>query len=231
MSLDLEKFDKLNAELKIFVSPVFDLKVTDDETGRLALDAGSQIKGFQKRVEQLRKDLVGPLNDRVKEINAHAKRVMAPLEQAEAHIKKELMARERELARIREDEFQKAEAERKRKEAEAAELAKQKAHEAEAMAMFGAGEEAEIVKVEAEVAQERGLEEAAKDHKATVRSIDSMKISGARKTWTFKFVDATQLPREYLVPDPTLIRAAIRNGVRAIPGLEIFEETSIALRG
>lgn len=231
MSLDLEKFDKLNAELKIFVSPVFDLKVTDDASSSSALEAGSQIKSFQKKVEQLRKDLTAPLNERVKEINSHAKKIMAPLEQAEAHIKKELTEREKQLAQIREEEFQKAKAERERKEAEAAEVAHQKAKEAEAMAMFGAGEDAEIAKVEAEVVHERGLEEAAKDHKATVRSIDSMKVSGARKTWTFKFVEAGLIPREYLAPDPTLIRAAIRNGVREIPGLEIFEETSIALRG
>jgi hypothetical protein len=46
-----------------------------------------------------------------------------------------------------------------------------------------------------------------------------------RSVWNFKIVDVQAVPRPYLVVSDTLIRNAIRDGIRAIEGVEIFEET------
>ena len=47
-----------------------------------------------------------------------------------------------------------------------------------------------------------------------------------RKTWSFTVMDEKKIPRIYLKLDEQAIRASIRDGVRDIPGLEIFEEVS-----
>lgn len=51
-----------------------------------------------------------------------------------------------------------------------------------------------------------------------------------KKLWTFKILDETQIPREYLVASDTKIRDAIKGGIRDIPGLEIFEQESLTVR-
>ncbi|MDR1310093.1 MAG: hypothetical protein LBL95_09410 [Deltaproteobacteria bacterium] len=45
--------------------------------------------------------------------------------------------------------------------------------------------------------------------------------------WNFRIADIGQVPREYLAVNETAIRAAIRQGIREIPGVEIFKDTAI----
>jgi hypothetical protein len=45
--------------------------------------------------------------------------------------------------------------------------------------------------------------------------------------WNFRIADIGQVPREYLVVNETAIRAAIKQGLREIPGVEIFKDTTI----
>ena len=48
-------------------------------------------------------------------------------------------------------------------------------------------------------------------------------ISTMTKRWTYEVTDVTKIPRNYLVPHPVAIRAAITQGERDIPGLSIFQ--------
>ncbi len=50
------------------------------------------------------------------------------------------------------------------------------------------------------------------------------------KFWTYQIVEKAKLSREYLKPDDAKIQAAIKSGVRSIPGLKIFEETRVTRR-
>jgi len=50
--------------------------------------------------------------------------------------------------------------------------------------------------------------------------------TNVRKTWSFTVMDEKKVPRIYLKLDEQAIKASIRDGVRDIPGLEIFEEVS-----
>lgn len=52
----------------------------------------------------------------------------------------------------------------------------------------------------------------------------------AREVWMFKIVDESQIPREYLMPNEKAIRAAVKGGVRNIPGVLIYKEESLAVR-
>lgn len=58
------------------------------------------------------------------------------------------------------------------------------------------------------------------------------KIAGitVRKTWAFRIVNASLIPRQYLAVDETKIRGVVRalGAAANIPGVEVFEETSVA---
>jgi hypothetical protein len=80
------------------------------------------------------------------------------------------------------------------------------------------------------------LQELAKETLPAVKSFvpsfggSSGGVKGITKRWTFEISDAGQIPREYLVPDEALIRAAVNQGVRDIAGVRIFQETGLAVR-
>lgn len=90
-------------------------------------------------------------------------------------------------------------------------------------------------------AQDAAVEKMAKaktpgDKKKLLAAIDAStvpRIGGVsmRTTWTGRVVDASKLPREYLVPNEALLKAATRskNGDPKIPGWEAFPETIAAV--
>lgn len=51
-----------------------------------------------------------------------------------------------------------------------------------------------------------------------------------RTTWEFEIEDPDKVPVEYKVVDDRLIRAAIKNGVREIPGVRIYQKTQTQIR-
>jgi len=51
-----------------------------------------------------------------------------------------------------------------------------------------------------------------------------------RKDWVFEMEDENLLPREYLMVNDQAIRAAIKAGIRKIPGVRIFEKSSTTFR-
>ena len=56
------------------------------------------------------------------------------------------------------------------------------------------------------------------------------KLNGAAKVWKFKVTNPSLVPREYLIVDDTLIRKAVANGSRNIPGVKIFQEDTLRIR-
>jgi FtsZ-interacting cell division protein YlmF len=55
-------------------------------------------------------------------------------------------------------------------------------------------------------------------------------VAFEKTRWRFEVVDPTQIPLGYLKLDDDAINAAIADGVREIPGLEIFEEHQFQIR-
>ena len=51
----------------------------------------------------------------------------------------------------------------------------------------------------------------------------------ARKVWSWKLVDFNKVPDSYKEISPVAINQAIRNGIREIPGLRIFQEESLSI--
>ena len=60
-------------------------------------------------------------------------------------------------------------------------------------------------------------------HEITQPIVEVAKTTVTSKRWTFEVVDVNKVPREYLVLDNTAVNKAIRNGVREIDGLDIFQ--------
>ncbi|MGB9791315.1 MAG: hypothetical protein ACPLTR_01910 [Thermacetogeniaceae bacterium] len=52
----------------------------------------------------------------------------------------------------------------------------------------------------------------------------------AHKVWEFEIEDEAQIPREYLSVDTRKIREAIKQGVRHIPGIRIFQTERLTVR-
>ena len=222
---NIQAFDPLASNVKSIAAPAMDVIVTDSQSSGEALIVVKQVKFIKDAIEERRKLLVGPLNAEVKTINEYAKSLMADLVKAEAHVKEQLVSHEKRLEQERLEALRTLEVERIERE-KAAQIEKQKL---EVESLFG-------VKSENEVNQK--LDELELIHredkeldKLAAENIAENKISGTRKVWSFQVEDESKIPRKYLMVDARLIREAIRDGIRKIDGVHIFEETKIAIRG
>ncbi len=62
------------------------------------------------------------------------------------------------------------------------------------------------------------------------RDISDNRVSGTSLVWKVEIIDEKLVPREYCDPVMTLLRDAVKRGVREIPGTRIFQETRLAIR-
>jgi hypothetical protein len=169
-----------------------------------ALQAGRmlvQLKQATKQVEEKRKYLVAPLKEHIKRIEALFRPTLDRLAEADQQLRRKLLDWEE---RVRAE----AEAERARLLAEA--------QEAQAEG-------------EAEVAIEKASEAASLTVEKT-KLLDEGSIQ-TKQVWTFEVEDLGKVPPEYFSLDETKVRAAIRAGVREIPGLRIFQKLQLAVSG
>ena len=229
---ELQKFDKLSAELTLFVKPVMELKVSDKKTSEQVMDAAKQIKKWQKSVETLRKELVKPLNDEVKLINDYAKKISDPLLKAEQHVKPELLKWERVLEKKRQEELKKLEAEKKAKEEALKKEAEQKAKENEGdfASMFMRPEEKKREEISSDVEAQRKAFQAQKEFEDRRKEVEAQKVSGTRTIWKFELEDISCVPAEFLLLNEVAVRDHIRKGNFELPGVRIFQEKTLAIR-
>jgi len=228
----LQPFDKLKADIVVEMAPCLDLKIVDKGSLEMATLEGKKAKHFAKLVEDQRKSLVKPYNDLVKKINDYAKDIMAPVVSAESHIKSEMAKYSVVLEKERLAAQKKLDDERREKQKELDEKHRKEIEEREMAAAFGVDDEASEKREDIimKASQEREKSDLSRDHKSESNQIANNKVAGERKIWTFEVTDVAQVPRDYLLLNDKLVRDAIGNGVREIPGLRIFQKTSIALR-
>ena len=242
MKTQIVEFNELQNELAGLVSPTLEIKVTDQVSSGRAIDAAKQVKSLQKRIEDQRKALVGPLNDRVRHINDYAKTIADPLLKAETHLKRELSVYEQEQEKIRLEKLRTAEEERKRREAEL--LAKQEeerqqlaavqAEESDVMSVFGDDPEEPAVDRSAALEERQAQEQARLAHTAKSAEYEIRQangVKGARKVWKCEAIDLSLVPKEFLIIqlNQAAILAAARGGVTSIPGVRLWQDTTIAI--
>lgn len=129
-----------------------------------------------------------------------------------------------------------AEEQRKRDEAAAAEERKRREKELAAAAAQGDIKKRELAKQmkEAEERQRKATEQARIDAEAAAASVQTVKVEAStpkvaglrqRINWTFKIVDATKIPRAFLMPD----EAAIGRFVRTAKDKALAEKTILGI--
>lgn len=208
-----------------------------------------QVKGAQKRLEDLRTSITKPLNATLAAVNTLFKGPAERMAQAERTIKQELARYADEQERLRIEEQRKAEAAARaaREKAEAAALAaRQKAEaeaaelrrKAEAEAAAGRAEAAAALAAKAEQKIERAEDKAA-TLDATAAAIVAPiitrappKVAGlaSREVWKFQITDPAAIPREYLTIDEQKIGRVVRalQAETSIPGVRVYSERQIA---
>lgn len=238
------------------------LQVSNDAEASVAGEILRDIQRRRKAAKAEHKGLVGPLWETKKRIDQKFKNAMAPFDAADAKIREKLGTYQAEQERIRQEEEARLEAERQERERkaredrerqEAEERAKREQAEKEARE---AGEEAKAAQDEADrEAAERLAEEArqkaeeAKTAEAAIASLPEPTLPRAvvpaaprldgitqPKRWVAEVVDASQVPRAWLVVDEVALRKhmhetlKVTGGPPVVPGVEFRQVTGTAVR-
>lgn len=253
MTQELKAFDALQANIQEFVAPTFLISVTDFKSSDEAIAAVKAVKAYLSEVEDKRKELVGPLNERVKQINAFAKDVAHPLQQAEEFIKAQLVKfsdlqerlRLEELRRVQEVErLAREKAEAARLAAEAELRAKQEAEITPTAAVhdiFGAGDaedneralrvehERQRAEQEQRLAEDEAVRQA--EFKQKQYEIEQQRIKGVKKVWKCEMIDVALVPEHFLIIElnTQAVLAAARGGTTVIPGVRLWQDSSVAV--
>lgn len=214
-----------------------EMVITSAVMEKEAIDGLTFIQSIKRSLEKSRKELVSPLNEKVKQINSSFKLLLTPIEQSEGKVKNGLLdwrRKEAERIRIEQEHIARENAERERLVREAEEVERVRVEmqsKAEAEEAGLTSEEAEE-HVRSEVAnvsvESPTIEALPAQAPATVKS--SIGSATIRKVWTFKIDDPNLIPRAYLSINEGNIREAIRAGVREIPGVRIYQREEIAGR-
>ena len=179
--------------------------VNSAETAANATEMTGQTKRLMKAVDDRRKEIISEPDSFVRKVNGFVKPISDRLKAIEALLKRKLSDHAYQV------ELQRREIERKQNEARI-ELQKQVDAEAKAKGV----ETVVLPPVAVPIKKE------------PVRS-DSA-VSSAVMVWKHKVIDAAAVPREYLIVDELAVKAAVKAGIRTIPGVEIFEEAEMRVR-
>jgi len=238
ISLNLVPYER---HVALMTQAAKSITVTDSVSQKIAVSAESRNKKLYKDLEVARKMAVAPYNAHVKKINKLFKTLTGPLLQNEATIKSKRGVFEYQL-----------ELERRRKEAEAREEqrrlqakldaeareqrleAERKVREAEEK-LKAENDEATRVALEKEIAEETAAAAAPTpqaplmtEAQKVVRTPEGSSYS--KFSWKGRIVDPALVPRDLCSPDQKLIDAAVKGGVRSIPGCIVEEVTTLVTR-
>ena len=252
-----EEAESYRVEANGLLEAAKSIRVVDADSYKVAGHFFAEIKAKIKEIEAARVRRVKPLNDTVKLLNEDFNGVKAQLESILKVVEAPMLAFQREEERKRREAEEAARKERERIEAEARakaeeerrklEQARRDAEEAARAAAEAAEdpfeaalaqEEAARKEAEAEAARkaiEDSLREAALAKNAVVVDAPA-KITAAgtslRKAWKFRIVDASLIPRGYLIPDEQALGQIARTEKEAasVPGVEFYAVDSIGGR-
>lgn len=176
------------------------MKVDSQESSIEAGRALVQLKGLKDSIEAQRMSLTRPLKDTAKRIEAMYKPTLEKLAQADQLIRSKVL--------------------KFRADSEAANAAKTAELMEKATEAQDAGDNDTALALATEATEQSSMA------KTTLLEQGSMQM---KKVWDFEVTDLGSVPHEYCTLDATKVRAAIRAGVRELPGLRIFQKDSMAI--
>jgi len=171
---------------------------------KLATNDLTVIRKVKREIDERRKDYLSPFREHIDEVNAAYKTIMAPVEEADKVTEASMLKYNSDLAeRVR------AEQEINRKKQELAE---------DEMNLHG------------ELSQSVDLVEVSPPPSKVVRA--GVGTVSQRDNWKYRVVNRDLIPREYLVPDhAALMAAAKQKGEKIVPGVEFYNEPTMARSG
>jgi hypothetical protein len=192
--------------------------INDDETTGRATDFCKVHKAELTAIDVTRSRIKAPVLSAQRQIDGIGKKLTDPLRASVAVIE------DRMAAYLR----RKAETARREAEAEAQRLAAA-AHEAMREAETTPEQTADAIAALAEAQQAEALATASTPELTRTRSLHGA-LAGLRETWTYEVEDIQKVPAAYLTVNDAVVKAAIKTGVRAIPGIRVFAETKAYVR-
>ena len=229
------------------------LSITKIEDTQIATLLLKDCQKTEKELEDKRIEIVQQPNDFVREVNALFKDVVVPVLTAKNTIKQKVVAyndeqeklrRAEEQKRLEEEQKRLQKIEDERKERERVELEKRQAEEAR-LADIAKAQSKERYELEQErLSLERAKREAEEERARLVEERKEMlrkqiaeseqaavvadtKVKGILKRWTWELVDEEKVPKAFCTSDSKKINAAIKEGIRDISGIRIFEESTV----
>ncbi len=197
-----------------------EIKINDDKNLNEATELLKAIKQKIKQIEERRTDLVKPLNDYIKNLNNEFRPYKEKAEQIKKILEEEILR----YNKIRETRL--IEEARIKKEAELKRLKEEQEKASKLNEVFG--DESQKVLSDVFQKQHDKLENKDIEISNVIKSDKATTIT--RKQWTYEITEENQVPREYCSPDHYKIQIAIKNGIREIPGLKIFEKEILVTR-
>jgi hypothetical protein len=197
--------------------------VVDEETAAVASDALVKVSTALKRAEKLRKDAKDPYQETGRKIDAEFSEVKSPLEGIEARLKQEILTYQERLTQERAEAARKAEEHQREEEAATRKREEeQRKREEEAKAAGTAPPEPPPPPPEPPPPLPAPA--------PRVRHTGGGSV-GVRRVWKFEVFDPSLLPREYTEPAMGALRQAVNDGERNIPGVRIYQDGGVNVRG
>lgn len=190
------------------------------------------IKSTYKKAEEERKAITDPINASVKILNSRFKAITDPLSTAEGNVKGKILAFEQERRRKAEEEAREQARLAAIKAAE--DEARRKAEEEAAKAIEDGQIDifADPVEVEVKIDEASLVIPEPVVNNAPVRGAYGSTTSVVKR-WTFRVTDIAALAaydKDLVAAVSVEINKRIRDGVRDIPGLDIYQDETISSR-
>lgn len=223
MSKDYQELvQPLEIKARVFLNKVNDSRIENDADKENAVLFLKEITEYKKSIKKQKDELSAEAKKELDEIKAQFKEPERFIAEAEEIVRGKINHFLNEQRRkIEEEQRAIKQKEEEKALAQAEQLEQLKS---------GAGEYDEVTRralIEAiEEKQEKIIDATAKRTEINQSSNNSV----VRKVWAFRVVDFKKIPTEYLVLNETAVRSAIKEGVRNIEGLEIYQDCQVAIR-
>lgn len=208
MSDIIEMFKKAEICVSNLSAIAEELEVKDAVSRNTAIEMGTQAKSMFRILDNKRQELKKPYLAIGQKLDGLLRPIKSTLTSIEGNLKKKI--------KVNLDEENRKRIEKERKENEIAEEKELKRLEV-AKALCLSTEEIPAPEPVTKIAE-------------TVipsKHVTQSGSAGYKKVWKFRVTDKNSVPLQYLFVDEKMIELAIKNGVREIKGIEIYEDSEV----
>jgi hypothetical protein len=204
-------------DTKILIAELGDkcegLVVSDEDSYDMARTLESKVKKLIKTIDDKRLEITRPIDQEKEEIMAYVKNIKSPLEAGHKKLRAAMENYAKEQERQRLELLAKIEQEKKEAEKRLAEET-----------LLSSLVDGEDVPMTAPSIQDVAI------LKIQEAKIVEQKTSDLRDYWTFKIIDKTRIPLEYMLLDEVRLRKEINAGLRRLEGVEIYNDPRLYTR-